>query len=82
MVFGGAQRVSHGYWEIPFGVFGKNVVVDIAEIPGDMPCLLSRRVLKDWGGNIDVESGELVLEPFDGRLHGRESVWTLAVGGH
>jgi hypothetical protein len=58
---GGARRVSQHFWEIPVGIFGRHDIVEVAEIAGDMPCLISRGQLKTWGAELRLKDNLLDL---------------------
>lgn len=58
---GGASERSDRAWLYPIGVYGKSASLDIAEVNGPCPPLLSNRAMKDMGAvlNYDEESMDL-----------------------
>ena len=51
---GGSRRQSFYSWKLPVGIHGVATEMTVAEIQGDMMCLLSRPTMQAWGAQIEV----------------------------
>ena len=47
---------------MPVGIFGAHDVIDVAEIDGDMQCLLSRTQLQEWGATMRLGDGHIQFD--------------------
>ena len=62
---GGVQVKAEAIWRMPCGIGGKHVDIEIAEVPGAMPTLISKKDLRDWGCNMFLGHGVTDFEHLD-----------------
>ena len=59
--FGNEVFKTTSYKKIPLNIGSLEEMVDVGVVPANIPLLISKRKLKDWGARIDFEKNELFL---------------------